>query len=254
MAATAEPPLSSEPTAQSWTGASGTIAFLHHVITRLHPGRIAVVSSFGAESALLLALVAECDASCPVLFLDTGKHFTETLEYRRTVVAFLGLRDVRDVTPEATALAAADPAGDLHLYVPDDCCALRKIAPLERALAPFDAWITGRKRYQAGTRADMTPAEKIGCRTRYNPLADWSAAQIAAESAARGLPRHPLVAQGYPSIGCAPCTHAVAAGEDARSGRWPGHAKTECGIHRPRGFSEGGRSAEGIRFVDQAAQ
>ena len=209
------------------------VALLRRAIARDFTGRFAVVSSFGADSAMLLALVAEIDRAVPVLFLDTGMHFPETLAYRDQLAARLGLTDVRSIAPDPAAVAARDPRGDLHLFVPDDCCALRKVAPLDRALAPFAAWATGRRRQQASTRARLPFVETVDGRQKFNPLADWSAERITGELARRGLPRHNLVAHGYPSVGCAPCTRAVLPGEDPRAGRWAGHAKTECGIHRP---------------------
>ena len=216
--------------------AGAGVALLRRAITGPFAGRFAVVSSFGADSALLLALVAEIDRRVPVLFLDTGMHFPETLAYRDALVARLGLTDVRAILPDAREVAARDPEGDLHRFVPDDCCALRKVAPLGRALGPFAAWATGRRRHQAATRAALPFVEQDGGRTKFNPLADWPAARVAEELARRGLPRHALTARGYPSIGCAPCTRPVGAGEDARAGRWAGHAKTECGMHRPAFF------------------
>ncbi|MGE0119816.1 MAG: phosphoadenylyl-sulfate reductase [Dongiaceae bacterium] len=194
--------------------------------------RIAVVSSFGAESALILALVAEIDPNTPVIFLDTGKHFPETIAYRDRLAAHLGLTDVRWVQPPAAALASTDPDGRLWERNPDACCHLRKVLPLERALAGMDAWITGRKRFQSGQRADLQTIEAIDSRFKINPLAKWSLAQVAAEFRARDLPRHPLVAQGYLSIGCAPCTSRVENDVPTRAGRWAGTNKTECGIHR----------------------
>ncbi len=208
-------------------------ALLRHAMLTAFPGRIAVVSSFGAESAVLLAWAAEIDPMVPVLFMDTGQHFAETLEYRRALVAALGLRNVQDIRPEAAALASSDPVGLLHGIDPDGCCALRKTDPLDSALAPYKAWVTGRKRYQAAGRRDLPLLELVDGRVKLNPLADWSASDLAAEILARGLPRHPLSLRGYPSIGCAPCTQQVAPGEDPRSGRWRGLGKTECGIHRP---------------------
>ncbi len=196
-------------------------------------GRIAIVSSFGAESAVLLALAAEIDPAVPVLFLQTGMHFPETIEYRHRLAEALGLRNVRDIAPQPPAVAAADPDGMLWQFDPDACCALRKVVPLNRALAPFGAWVTGRKRYQSQTRRSLAFVERDGARIKLNPLADWDAARIAEEMQRRGLPRHPLVTQAYPSIGCGPCTHPVAPGLDPRAGRWAGTAKTECGIHRP---------------------
>jgi phosphoadenosine phosphosulfate reductase len=195
-------------------------------------GRIAVVSSFGAESAVLLALVADIDPATPVLFVDTGQHFAETLAYRDTLAARLGLTDVRSIGPTAAQRAAHDPDAELWRYDPDACCRFRKVTPLERALAPFEAWVTGRKRHQALTRSALGVIEHADGKTKINPLADWTAAQVEAEMVARGLPRHPLSLAGYPSIGCATCTRAVAEGEDPRSGRWAGTGKTECGIHR----------------------
>ena len=205
---------------------------LRHALLSAFPGRIAVVSSFGAEAALLLAWAAEIDPAVPVIFLETGKHFAETLAYRRMLVAELGLTDVRDVRPDPAALAAEDPVGLLHGFDPDTCCAIRKTAPLERALKPFSAWVTGRKRYQSGDRARLSFLELVDGRIKINPLADWTSARIGAELKARGLPLHPLVSHGYPSIGCGPCTRPVVPGEDARAGRWRGVGKTECGIHR----------------------
>ncbi len=216
--------------------AGGGVVLLRRAITCDFAGRIAVVSSFGADSALLLALVADIDRRVPVLFLDTGMHFPETLAYREALVARLGLCDVRMIVPDTQAVAERDPRGDLHRFVPDDCCALRKVAPLERALGPFAAWVTGRRRHQSATRAALGLVEQEGGRIKINPLADWSAARVAEELARRDLPRHPLTARGYPSIGCAPCTRPVEEGEDPRAGRWAGHAKTECGIHRPAFF------------------
>lgn len=198
-------------------------------------GRVALVSSFGAEAAVLLHMVAQVDASVPVIFLDTGKHFPETLAYRDALAARLGLTDLRSLTPDPADLAARDAAGERWSYDPDGCCELRKVRPLARALAGFDATISGRKAFQAGTRAalplvEIDPSDAAG-RLKINPLRDWRKADLDAYFEANTLPRHPLEAQGYPSIGCAPCTSAVAEGEDARAGRWRGFAKVECGIH-----------------------
>lgn len=217
---------------ESDAGLRQGVALLRHAVRDGYAGRIAVSSSFGADSALLLALVAEIDPATPVLFLETGKHFPETVAYRHGLAAHLGLSDVRDVRPSDASLAAADPAGELWLYDADACCGLRKVAPLARALAPFAAWVTGRRRGQAATRQALPFVEQVDGRVKINPLADWSAAEVAAELARRGLPRHPLAARGYPSIGCATCTRAVREGEDPRAGRWAGRGKTECGIHR----------------------
>ena len=210
----------------------GGVDLLARAIRHDLRGRLAVVSSFGAESVLLLALVAEIDPATPVLFLETDRHFPETLAYRDAVAARLGLTDLRHLRPAPVEAADADPTGELWYYDPDSCCALRKVRPLERALAGFDAWVTGRKRHQAATRERLPFVELEGDRIKLNPLADWDRDRIEAEITARGLPRHPLVAKGYPSIGCATCTRAVGAGEDDRAGRWAGLRKVECGIHQ----------------------
>jgi phosphoadenosine phosphosulfate reductase len=198
------------------------------------PGRLAVVSSFGIESAVLLKFVADVDRSIPVLFLDTGWLFPETIAYRERVATQLALRDVRSVTATERALASNDPERDLWSTDPDACCNLRKVVPLAAALAPFDAWITGRKRYQGGERTGLPIVESDGVRLKFNPLAKATREQIAAVFAASGLPEHPLAAFGYQSIGCLPCTSRSEAGEDQRAGRWRGSGKTECGIHSGR--------------------
>ncbi|GAB4267608.1 MAG: phosphoadenylyl-sulfate reductase [Pararhodobacter sp.] len=194
-------------------------------------GQAALVSSFGADSAVLLHLVAQHAPDTPVLFIDTLMLFDETLEYQQRLARDLGLADVRRLTPRREALFARDPDGVLHLADPDACCTLRKTEVLDEALVGIDVWITGRKRFQGGLRADLALFEQDGARIKLNPLAGWDTAQIAAYMDRHALPRHPLVARGYPSIGCAPCTGPVAPGEDLRAGRWRGRDKLECGIH-----------------------
>ncbi len=216
---------------------SSTLELLESVIADPQFGDVAAVSSFGAESAVLLHLIAEVDRSVPVLFLDTGKHFAETLEYRDALAKRLGLTDLRALAPSASDLAEKDESGLRWSYDPDGCCEIRKVRPLARALSQFDASFTGRKAFQSTTRAalprfELDNSDAAG-RLKINPLIDWNAGQIATYFEAHDLPRHPLVARGYPSIGCEPCTHAVAEGEDPRSGRWKGWDKTECGIHKP---------------------
>ncbi|MFC0217317.1 phosphoadenylyl-sulfate reductase [Pseudochelatococcus lubricantis] len=200
-------------------------------LTALFPGKIALVSSFGAESAVLLHMAATIDRAVPVVFIDTGRLFPETLAYRDTLIARLGLTEVRSVGPDPETMEAADPYGALFSIDPDRCCQLRKVEPLAEALAPFAAWITGRKRYQAATRTTLRVFEADATHIKVSPLATWGAGELVAYLREHDLPRHPLVAKGYPSIGCAPCTSPVAEGEDARAGRWRGQAKTECGIH-----------------------
>jgi len=211
-------------------------AVLARVIRTHGAGRVALVSSFGAESVVLLHLVSRIDRSLPVLFLDTEMLFAETLAYQAEVAERLGLTDVRRIRPDAAGLAAWDPDGSLHRADPETCCALRKTAPLGEALLGFDAWITGRKRRQGGVRAGLDVFERdADGRLKVNPLAFWSKSDLRAYMDRHALPRHPLVARGYLSVGCAPCTTPVAVGEDERAGRWRGSAKTECGIHAALG-------------------
>ena len=205
---------------------------LHDLLCRVFPRRIALVSSFGTESAVLLHLVAEIDKAAPVIFLDTGKLFPETLHYRDALVGRLGLLDVRSVRPNERALALADPAGKLWATDPDVCCWQRKVEPLDEALTGFPAWITGRKRFQGGLRGALPLIEQQSDgRVKANPLVSWSAERLSRYMAEHDLPRHPLEGRGYRSIGCAPCTRPTAPGEDPRDGRWAGRSKTECGIH-----------------------
>jgi len=201
-----------------------------------YPRQIAVVSSFGAESAVLLHMAAGIDPDIPVLFLDTGQHFGQTLDYRKQLAMRLGLTNVRDLRPAFADLALQDPKADLYKTDPDACCDIRKVQPLDRVLRPeFEAWVTGRKRFQALTRAALPVVERgEGDKVKFNPLANWTKADLDAYAEAHALPPHPLTAFGYPSIGCWPCTKAVDDGADERSGRWAGSEKTECGLHTPR--------------------
>ena len=193
--------------------------------------RLALVSSFGTESAALLKVMADVDPAIPVIFLDTGQLFEETLAYRDTLIERLGLRDVRSIKPLEEALSREDPDRELWFSDPDACCRIRKVEPLARALKPFGAWINGRKRFQGGARAVIPVVEDDGARLKFNPFANVSREEIAAIYALAKLPPHPLAAQGYFSVGCMPCTSRAASDEDARAGRWRGRAKTECGIH-----------------------
>ena len=196
-------------------------------------GRVAIVSSFGTESAVLLDLVARADASVPVIFVDTLKMFPETLAYRDTLVERLGIRNASVVTPDSKVLAAKDESGLRWSYDPDGCCAIRKVEPMARAKAGLDAWISGRKAFQSSTRENVARFEVEEGRLKLNPLGDWVKADLEAYFAERDLPRHPLEAEGFLSVGCAPCTSKVLPGEDPRAGRWRGWDKTECGIHAP---------------------
>ncbi len=206
---------------------------LEDVIGQQYPGSVALVSSFGADSAVLLHMTARIDPATPVLFLETGMLFPETLAYQRELAARLGLRDVRLIRPDEAELAGDDPDGTLHRENPGACCFLRKTLPLRRVLAPFGAWITGRRRLQAATRAglELFEEDRENGLLKVNPLAHWDGVAIRSYMDRHGLPRHPLVARGYASIGCAPCTTPVRPGEDPRAGRWRGSAKVECGIH-----------------------
>jgi phosphoadenosine phosphosulfate reductase len=192
---------------------------------------LAVVSSFGTESAALLKVVADVDASIPVVFLDTGWLFEETLAYRDTLIAALGLRDVRSIKPLDETLSREDPDRELWFSDPDACCRIRKVEPLKRALAPFRGWINGRKRFQGGLRADLPVVENDGARLKFNPFANVSREEIEAIYSLAKLPPHPLVASGFLSVGCMPCTSRTSPDEDVRAGRWRGRPKTECGIH-----------------------
>lgn len=194
-------------------------------------GRIGLVSSFGTDSAVLLHMIARIDPYVPVIFLDTGKHFPETVAYRDDLIAGLGLCNIQIVSPRPASVQADDPGGDLHERDANLCCHVRKTMPMLSALRSLDCWITGRKRAQAATRDDLSLFEAQDRWIKINPLMDWSAQDVADYMAQHDLPDHPLKAQGYLSVGCAPCTRAVAPGEDARAGRWADSDKTECGIH-----------------------
>ena len=214
-----------------------TVEMLGSVLRDGLAGDVAVVSSFGAESAVLLHLIAQVDPALPVLFLETGKHFTETLSYRDLLIQRLGLTGVQNLTPDEESLAKRDGNGLRWSFDPDGCCEIRKVIPLAGAMVKYDASITGRKGFQSSTRTGLPRFEidrsDAQGRLKINPLADWSAEALAAYFVEHDLPAHPLVAEGYPSIGCSPCTSKVAPGEDPRSGRWKGWDKVECGIHVP---------------------
>lgn len=212
-------------------------------------GHLALVSSFGAESVVLLHLVSVIAPGTPVLFIDTQMLFPETLEYQRELANKLNLTDIRLIRADRRDTDFEDPDGTLHQFNTDACCNLRKTVPLERALKGFDGWITGRKRFQASTRSALDFFEnEEGKRLKVNPLAHWGREDLEEYMVNNRLPRHPLVAKGYPSIGCAPCTSPVAEGEDPRAGRWRGQAKVECGIHIVNG-----RVVRGPLPADEAA-
>jgi len=194
-----------------------------------------LVSSFGADSAVLLHMVSEIDRKWPIIFIDTKLLFRETLDYQSRLASEFGLTHITNHQAAPHTLERGDPLHMLHRSDPDACCRIRKTDVLTDALASYDGWITGRKRQQAATRKDLLLFERdpITAGIKVNPLAFWTTLDVAAYFNAQDLPPHPLVARGYPSIGCAPCTSPVKTGEDPRSGRWRGTQKTECGIHFP---------------------
>jgi phosphoadenosine phosphosulfate reductase len=215
----------------------GATAVLKHALQDPLVGRIALVSSFGAESVVLLHMISVLDRSTPVLFIDTEMLFSETLAYQTSIAEKLGLSHVHVLHPDREQVFLRDPDGLLHTVDPDACCALRKTETLQRSLDPYDAWITGRKRFQGAQRLGLEffEVEPGANRIKVNPLAHWARNDVRDYIVNNRLPRHPLVAQGYPSIGCAPCTTRVSLDEDDRSGRWRGRDKVECGIHFENG-------------------
>ncbi|MEO6012970.1 MAG: phosphoadenylyl-sulfate reductase [Devosia sp.] len=224
------------------------VAVLRQATTELLTDDIAIVSSFGADSSVLLHMVAQVDPTLPVYFLETGKHFPETLDYVRTLEEHLGLTNVRWLHPDAKDLARFDPSGDLWETDPDSCCHIRKTEPLDTEIAKFGGWVTGRKRYQTSERGVLPHFELTSDdRIKVNPLAYFSDGDVNAYKTKHGLPEHPLFAKGYKSIGCAPCTTIVAEGEDPRAGRWRGLNKKECGIH----FDFNGAIAKPVAAVEK---
>ncbi|MDQ7071865.1 MAG: phosphoadenylyl-sulfate reductase [Rhodobacterales bacterium] len=212
---------------------NAAIAILEGILRDTAPNKTALVSSFGAQSVVLLHMVSMVDRTLPILFIDTQMLFRETRNYQTALCASLGLENIRIVTPRNAMIAMHDPLNDLHQFDPDKYCDLRKSAPLEHALQGFGNWISGRKRFQGGHRTLIEHFEVDNLRLKINPLAHWGQQEIATYIEENRLPKHPLIAKGYASIGCAPCTSPISAGEDPRAGRWRNHAKTECGIHLP---------------------
>lgn len=226
---------------QTFYGHFDALSLLRVMIKEEFTAQIALTSSFGADAAVLIALVAEIDPATPILFLDTEKHFQETIDYVEGLKQLLGLTNVIFLKPDPAMVGRLDKDGTLWSAQPNRCCWMRKVEPLERYLElhPIRALITGRKRYQTRDRHDMDTIEldETG-RFKINPLASWAKEDISREFEKRALPQHPLVGKGYLSIGCFTCTSKVEAGADERSGRWAhtaefpgGEQKTECGLH-----------------------
>jgi phosphoadenosine phosphosulfate reductase len=192
--------------------------------------------------------VSLVDKTLPVYFLETGKHFPETLQYVETLKAHLGLSNIRWLQPDPKDVARFDPHGSLWETDPDSCCHIRKTEPLDAEIAQYAGWVTGRKRYQTAERGVLPHFELTSDdRIKVNPLAYFADADVNAYKTEHGLPEHPLFAKGYKSIGCAPCTTIVAEGEDPRAGRWRGLNKKECGIH----FDFNGAIAKPVAAVDK---
>ena len=193
--------------------------------------RFAVSSSMG--DGVLASLVASVAGGVDVLFLDTGYHFAETIGTRDAIGQVYDV-NVRTILPLLTVNQQDQQYGaELWRRDPDRCCAMRKVEPLTRALADYDAYASGIRRDESDSRVDTAVVEWDSKRDKIkvNPIAAWTQDDVDAYVDANGILVNPLAYEGYPSIGCAPCTHRVADGEDARSGRWKGSQKTECGLH-----------------------
>jgi phosphoadenosine phosphosulfate reductase len=190
-------------------------------------GSIALTLSFGGPGVALAHMLAAIDRSVPVIFIDTGYLFAETLAFQKAFAERYGLHVV-------TIRPATDP-GPLYLTDPDRCCAIRKVEPMRRVLPTYDAWVSGVRRDQSATRRDAGVVERHVSDghvvVKVHPLATWTSETVERYAVAHALPSHPLVTRGYTSIGCWPCTRPTVAGEDERAGRWSGTQKTECGLH-----------------------
>jgi phosphoadenosine phosphosulfate reductase len=200
---------------------------------RLFPGRFTFATGFGVEGCVLIDLVARHGLPVDLFTLDTGVLFPETVDLWRRLEARYGVT-IRAVRPERSVEEQAALEGPaLWSRAPDRCCELRKMAPLRAELTRFDAWASAIRREQTPDRAEAKPFERDGKfgLVKVNPLVAWTAKDVWRHVHAHDVPYNPLHDQGYPSIGCAPCTSPVAAGEDPRAGRWRGSAKTECGLH-----------------------
>lgn len=198
-------------------------------LVRAYPGRVALSASFGGGGLVLAHMLSRIDAHAPVLFLDTGYHFPETIAFKNRFAQQYRLRVIDLATPvDATA-------AQLYRTDPDRCCRIRKVEPMHRALSEFDVWITALRRDQSDTRrsVDVLVHHVIDGRAilKVMPLAYWARHDVEEYLATHGVPSHPLVEKGYTSIGCWPCTRPTVQGEGERAGRWSGTNKTECGLH-----------------------
>lgn len=212
-----------------WAQKADAVEALLRFLFRAYEGRAALSASFGGGGVVLAHMVSRIDARVPVLFLDTGFHFPETIAFKERFAQRYGLRVVdlstaRDATP-----------GHLYRTDPDGCCRIRKVEPMQRALADFDVWITALRREQSEARRSLGVIEEQAIDgksiLKVMPLAHWSRRNVEEYLAAHEVPSHPLLERGYTSIGCWPCTRPTVAGEPERAGRWSGTAKTECGLH-----------------------
>jgi phosphoadenylyl-sulfate reductase (thioredoxin) len=206
------------------------------------PGKLALACSFGPEDVVLVDLIARHRLPIDIFTLDTGVFFPETYALWRELEARYGVavRAVRAAQSIAEQAVAHGP--ELWTRAPDRCCHLRKVVPLGAALAGLDAWVTGIRRDQTPDRASarMVERDRRPGLVKINPIAHWTHDDVWAHIYLHDVPTNPLHQQGYPSIGCAPCTSPVAAGEDPRNGRWRGSVKTECGLHAETHTEDGG--------------
>jgi phosphoadenosine phosphosulfate reductase len=199
--------------------------------------RLAVATSFQSSGLVILHLLREIRADVPVLFLDTGFHFAETLEFRDRIAEMWDLKVVTLTGEHGSPARQAEQYGpELYRRDPDRCCLINKVRPLQDALEEYDGWMSGLRRDQSPLRAGTPTIEAqmlpSGSEVlKIHPLATWSRARVDSYVNRHGIPTHPLIERGFASIGCRPCTRAVGDGEDERAGRWDGTAKSECGIH-----------------------
>ena len=196
--------------------------------------KVAMTSSFGPESGVLLHMTSRVDPAVPVLFLETGFHFPETLGYKKQLVEMFGLKNVIDLKadPARRAKLVEDYQGVPYEKNPDLCCQIHKVEPLDEALKGYDAWMSGIRRHQTDFRKSVRILELYeGGIYKISPLVNMTSRDTWWYLKEHNIPQHPLYEKGYLSIGCWPCTRPIQAGDDERSGRWAGKAKKECGIH-----------------------